>query len=65
MSRGIKARLGLRGRVRMLFIMGLVLGALLMILARRRAGAIRLRIQCGSRDQRIASWAGAARQDPA
>ena len=60
----------------MLFIMGLVLGALLMILARRRAGVIRLRIQCGSRDQRVASWSGAAqltarashgmaRQDPA
>ena len=40
----------------MLFLMGLVAAASLMVLARRRAGSIRLRVERRSQDARPASW---------
>ncbi|EYD75915.1 hypothetical protein Rumeso_02533 [Rubellimicrobium mesophilum DSM 19309] len=42
----------------MLFVMGLALGAVLMVLAQRRAETIRLRVERRWGDHRPVSWEG-------
>jgi len=53
------ARLGSHGEgLRMLFLIGLALGAILMFVAQRRAEAIRFRVERRWGDLRPASWEG-------
>jgi hypothetical protein len=52
------ARFGWRRGLRMLFLMGLAVGAVLMILAQRRAEAIRLRVEQRWGHRRPSSWEG-------